>query len=140
VFCQCRLRASHAATRCNTLQHTEHTATHCNTLQHTVCFINVGHPTVTLLRPVVSHHLLCGLCKGDPRKSPHIALFLRRCAVWCSMLQHVTACCSVLQCVALCKGDPRKSQRIALFLRRYAVRCSLLQHVTACCIALQRVA
>jgi len=26
----------HAATHCNTLQHTQHTAAHCNTLQHTV--------------------------------------------------------------------------------------------------------
>ena len=74
--------ALHAATHCNTLQHTatlcntlQHSATHCNTLQHSVTLCNtLQHPTThcnTLQHTVT-------LCNT-----------LQRTATRCNMLQHV---------------------------------------------------
>jgi len=69
----------HAATHCNTLQHThsntlQHAATHCNTLQHT--HSNTLQHTAT---------------------SPGCCRVLQCVAVCCSVLHCVAACCSVLQ-------------------------------------------
>jgi len=73
---------------CNTLQHT---ATHCNTLQHTATHCN------TLQHTVISGHL----SSWDPQymsQTHNTRSIIERCiAVYCSELQCVAVCCSVLQ-------------------------------------------
>ena len=63
-------------------------------------------------------------CQHEARKQ-----VLQCVAVYCSMLQHVTACCRVLQ------HEARKQ-----VLQCVAVCCSVLQCVTVCCSVLQCVA
>ena len=55
-----QLKKDHAATRCNTLQHTacvlQHTATHCNILQHKCIHMNVYVWNLDVMLPFKKNH------------------------------------------------------------------------------------
>jgi len=130
----------HTATHCNTLQHTatpgprlvfncgrqdtlqhllQHTATHCNTLQHTATHCNTQADFETLSHLI--HESFLDLVRTSGA------------AVYCSALQRVAACCSVLQHVA-------RESFVDLVRKLCLVCCSVLQRVAVCCSVLQCVA
>jgi len=81
----------HSATHCNILQHTathynalQHPATHCNKLQQTATRCNLDSP-----RLVFSKKVSMIRASMIPLVLPYL---------YCSALQGVAVCCSVLQC------------------------------------------
>jgi len=69
----------------------QHTATHCNTLQHIAT-----HWMPWLCRLCIAGTLWSCYCEHTPQKM--LSLDTGVCG-WCSVLQRVAACCSMLQCV-----------------------------------------
>ena len=143
----------YTATHCNTLQHT---ATHCNTLQNnkdrrSSKELQVGHSCsnslkiirITLSAPppasthtpnrhVASTNMDCHTyeCHISPIMTQNIThkISIPCGAVWCSEVQCVDVCCSVLQCVC------SVLQCVAVFLQCVAVCCSVF---AVCCSVLQ---
>jgi len=120
---------------------TQHTATHCNTLQHTrgddytqmsqrvICFPRTQFIDTYWVRSRYLDDL--------------VSSFESSCSVWCSVLQLVAVCCSVLRSWSL--DDLLSSREFSGALRCSvspcgAVCCSMLQCVAVWCSGLQCVA
>ena len=117
----CTLQLQHTATHCNTLQHTathcntlQQTATHCNRLQHTATHYEsygswaMPQPCHTYESRTATHcntlqHTATHCNRLHATAMSHLWitcvtwLIIHR---WCSVLQCVAVCCSVLQRVS----------------------------------------
>jgi len=129
----------HTATHCNTLHpliynlHTthsntqQHTATHCNILQHTATHCNTLHPTEShynTLQHTEPH------CNTPHHTATHCdTLCIHSSTLYCSVLQRVAVCYSVLQHPLI--NNPQS-------LQHTAAHCNTLQHTATHCYTLQQ--
>ena len=102
-----------------------HAATHCDTLQHTIKKdIDIGSGRAS------SHGLGRIMSSLNPG---HTYVCVLQCvAVCCSVLQCVAVCCSVSQCVAVLQYVPHCVAVFRIVLQCVVVCCSVLQSVTMC--------
>jgi len=149
----------HAATRCNTLQHTpahaasccrrshgvtlQHAATRCNTLQHTATHCN----TRLLMQQLVGDEAIqvtpqqaATRCSTLQHTATHTCSLRRAASCWrrsltgdtairCNTLQHAATICNTHLLMQQVVGD----EAIQVTLQHTAIRCNTLQHTATHC-------
>jgi len=105
----------------------QHAATHCNTLQHTA----IGATPLFVAASNSRNEIVAMLLQAGSLKDVLCqVLFVLQCvAVCCSVLQCVAVCCNVLQAGSL----KDVLCQVLFVLQCVAVCCSVLQCVAVCC-------